>query len=189
MTKRGANGETVVCSEKTRARGKVKSLVMAVAAVGLAGVSTAHAQVLATDANISIVGTATGDQAISVGSDSWATSLNGVANGKNAIATGTDISRAEFEALMNTYKDAVDLQKAAQQAADNARNNIDANNAAIDSLDKQIADLTKQQQDVADKIAQRDRLNNQKDALNNDLANKQDALNQANSALATAQDT
>lgn len=33
MTKRGHDGKTVVCSEKTRARGKVKSLVLAVASV------------------------------------------------------------------------------------------------------------------------------------------------------------
>lgn len=31
MTKRGHDGKTVVCSEKTRARGKVKSLVLAIA--------------------------------------------------------------------------------------------------------------------------------------------------------------
>lgn len=72
MTKRGHDGKTVVCSEKTRARGKVKSLVLAM---------TAASAMLA---SVDVVAATT------LGENQTITDTTSVAIGNNVIATGAD---------------------------------------------------------------------------------------------------
>ncbi|ANB91029.1 hypothetical protein MOVS_02420 [Moraxella ovis] len=179
MTKRGANGKTVVCSEKTRSRGKMKTLVLSVSAALPMMAVTAEANTVINDKNISIVGIATGDKAISVGHDSWATAEGGTASGHGSIVTGVDISREDFAALADKYKEATSKYNEAQAAVNNANNAITANDKAIKDLKAQIADLTRRQRDVADKIARKDRLVAQKIPL-------EGRLNAANDRLVTA---
>lgn len=52
-------------------------------------------------APISIQGAATSENAISIGSDSYATSVNGIAEGKGAIATGQGFNREDFANKVN----------------------------------------------------------------------------------------
>ena len=93
MVKRNALGQAVVCSEKTRARGKVKSIVLAVTAAStmLTAVS-AHAVVNE--------GYAIGDQSIAVGKESFATGKNSVAIGDKSVATGNNLTADEIAAKL-----------------------------------------------------------------------------------------
>lgn len=183
MVKRNALGQSVVCSEKTRSCGKMKTLVATVATVTALIGSAAHA------GTVGILGYPTGANAVAVGQDSWATSVSGAAVGHDSIATGIDITRAEFDALSEKHKNALDSYKKAQDAVTFAGNDIDANRNAIDGLNREIADLAEKQKAAASKIAERDKLNNQKNPLTNQLGIKQDELTKATEALKSVQDS
>lgn len=72
MVKRNAHGQSVVCSEKTKARGKVKSIALAVAAAS------------AMLASVDVVAATT------LGKNQTITDTTSVAIGNNVIATGAD---------------------------------------------------------------------------------------------------
>ena len=163
---------SVVVSELAKGAGKGRKLTAAAMAVLLS--SFAHA------APVSIQGTATSENAVSVGTNSFATSVDGVANGQGSVATGQGFTRDEFAAKKQEAQAAIDAVNGKQAELNNLNNNQNANNNAIDSLNKQIDDLSKQQEAIKNKLAQRDNLTTQKDGL-------QPSLDQANQDLARIQ--
>lgn len=174
-TKRNALGQSVVTSELAKSKGKSVTL----ASVLLSSFLSMGA--MATP--VSIQGTATSENAVSIGSDSFATAIDGVATGKSSVATGQGFSRDDFAVKVAENKAAVDAVNSKQDELNNANNQLDAANNAIGDLTKQIDDLTKQQEAIADKIKQRDALlPTQKDAQNKVNADT-DALNDAKTAL------
>ena len=170
IIKKGHN--SVVVSELAKGAGKGRKLTAAAMAVLLS--SFAHA------APVSIQGTATSENAVSVGTNSFATSVDGVANGQGSVATGQGFTRDEFAAKKQEAQAAIDAVNGKQAELNNLNNNQNANNNAIDSLNKQIDDLSKQQEAIRNKLAQRDNLTIQKDGL-------QSSLDQANQDLARIQ--
>ena len=170
IIKKGHN--SVVVSELAKGAGKGRKLTAAAMAVLLS--SFAHA------APVSIQGTATSENAVSVGTNSFATSVDGVANGQGSVATGQGFTRDEFAAKKQEAQAAIDAVNGKQAELNNLNNNQNANNNAIDSLNKQIDDLSKQQEAIRNKLAQRDNLTTQKDGL-------QPSLDQANQDLARIQ--
>lgn len=174
-TKRNALGQSVVTSELAKSKGKSVTL----ASVLLSSFLSIGA--MATP--VSIQGTATSENAVSIGSDSFATAVDGVATGKSSVATGQGFSRNDFAVKVAENKAAVDAVNGKQDELNNANNQLDAANNAIGDLTKQIDDLTKQQEAIADKIKQRDALlPTQKDAQDKVNADT-DALNDAKTAL------
>lgn len=163
---------SVVVSELAKGAGKGRKLTAAAMAVLLS--SFAHA------APVSIQGTATSENAVSVGTNSFATSVDGVANGQGSVATGQGFTRDEFAVKKQEAQAAIDAVNGKQAELNNLNNNQNANNNAIDSLIKQIDDLSKQQEAIRNKLAQRDNLTTQKDGL-------QPSLDQANQDLARIQ--
>ena len=163
---------SVVVSELAKGAGKGRKLTAAAMAVLLS--SFAHAT------PVSIQGTATSENAVSVGTNSFATSVDGVANGQGSVATGQGFTRDEFAAKKQEAQAAIDAVNGKQAELNNLNNNQNANNNAIDSLNKQIDDLSKQQEAIRNKLAQRDNLTTQKDGL-------QPSLDQANQDLARIQ--
>lgn len=156
--KRNGLGQSVVTSELAKNKGKTASVV-AVLLSALFSIGAANAT------PVSIQGTATSENAVSVGSNSYATAVDGVATGQGSIATGQGFTREEFAAKVEENQAAVDAVNAKQDEVNNKGNQLDATNDAIDSLGKQIDDLTQQQADIADKIAKReDLLDKQADA-------------------------
>ncbi|MCQ9328420.1 YadA-like family protein [Pelistega suis] len=174
-TKRNKLGQSVVTSELAKSKGKSVTL----ASVLLSSFLSMGA--MATP--VSIQGTATSENAVSIGSDSFATAVDGVATGKSSVATGQGFSRDDFAVKVAENKAAVDAVNGKQDELNNANNQLDAANNAIGDLTKQIDDLTKQQEAIADKIQQRDALlPTQKDAQDKVNADT-DALNDAKTAL------
>lgn len=174
-TKHNVLGQTVVTSELAKSKGKSVTL----ASVLLSSFLSMGA--MATP--VSIQGTATSENAVSIGSDSFATAVDGVATGKSSVATGQGFSRDDFAVKVAENKAVVDAVNGKQAELNNANNQLDATNNAIGDLTKQIDDLTKQQEAIADKIKQRDALlPTQKDAQDKVNADT-DALNDAKTAL------
>ena len=174
-TKHNVLGQSVVTSELAKSKGKSVTL----ASVLLSSFLSMGA--MATP--VSIQGTATSENAVSIGSDSFATAVDGVATGKSSVATGQGFSRDDFAVKVAENKAAVDAVNGKQDELNNANNQLDAANNAIGDLTKQIDDLTKQQEAIADKIKQRDALlPTQKDAQDKVNADT-DALNDAKTAL------
>ena len=163
---------SVVVSELAKGAGKGRKLTAAAMAVLLSSFVYA--------APVSIQGTATSENAVSVGTNSFATSVDGVANGQGSVATGQGFTRDEFAAKKQEAQAAIDAVNGKQAELNNLNNNQNANNNAIDSLNKQIDDLSKQQEAIRNKLAQRDNLTTQKDGL-------QPSLDQANQDLARIQ--
>ncbi|MGQ9444968.1 YadA-like family protein [[Pasteurella] aerogenes] len=173
--KRNSAGQSVVTSELAKNKGKVASM----ASILLSSLVATSA--IATP--VSIQGTATNENAVSIGSDSFATAVDGVATGKSSVATGQGFSRDDFAVKVAENKAAVDAVNGKQDELNNANNQLDAANNAIGDLTKQIDDLTKQQEAIADKIQQRDALlPTQKDAQDKVNA-ATDTLNDAKTAL------
>ena len=132
---------------------------------------------------VSVQGKATSENAISIGTSSYATAIDGVATGQGSIATGQGFSRDDFAVKVAENKAAVDAVNSKQDELNNTSNQLDSTNNAIGDLTKQIDDLTKQQEAIADKIKQRDALlPTQKDAQDKVNADT-DALNDAKTAL------
>ncbi|MFB6350021.1 hypothetical protein ACFBZI_11370 [Moraxella sp. ZJ142] len=158
-TKRNSRGQSVVCSEiaKSSTKGRIIASALAVAVVGL--MNTAHAE------EVAILGTATGTNAVAVGDDSYATSTSGIATGFGAVATGTNIDRTSFDKLAQANKTALDAYNKAADALKNANNTIAAQNTAIDGLAKEIDALAKQSAANAVKLAEKEKLDNQKAGL------------------------
>lgn len=127
MVKRNALGQSVVCSEKTKARGKVKSIALAVATASamlasvdaVAGVYASGDGTTSTIEGVTLVGdasgslaivskgeaSASGNGAIAIGSGSQALSqgsvalFGGFANSRNSIAIGSAASTMGINAL------------------------------------------------------------------------------------------
>lgn len=174
-TKRNESGQSVVTSELAKSKGKSVTLasVLLSSFLSMGAIATP----------VSIQGTATSENAVSIGSDSFATAVDGVATGKSSVATGQGFSRDDFVVKVAENKAAVDAVNGKQDELNNANNQLDAANNAIGDLTKQIDDLTKQQEAIADKIKQRDALlPTQKDAQDKVNADT-NALNDAKTAL------
>jgi hypothetical protein len=144
----------VVASELAKGAGKGSKLTVAALTVLFGAVLSQSA--LATP--VSIQGTATSENAVSIGTDSFATSVDGVAGGKGAVATGQGFTREEFAAKKQEAQTAIDAVNNKQDELNNKGNQLDAAKKTVDGLNKQIDELSKQQDAIADKLRQRDSL-------------------------------
>jgi len=142
----------VVASELAKGAGKGSKLTVAALTVLFGAVLSQSA--LATP--VSIQGTATSENAVSIGTDSFATSVDGVAGGKGSVATGQGFTREEFAVKKQENQAALDAVKNKQDELNNKGNQLDAAKKTVDGLDKQIDELSKQQDDIAIKLMQRD---------------------------------
>lgn len=157
---------------------KLNKLTFAVSITMLAGVAQADP--------VMIEGIATSNNAVSIGENAFASSVDGVAEGQGSVATGGDWTREQFSSEVAKYTSALDALKAKQDDLKNKQNNLANNNTAIDSLEKQIAALVAKQSAIADKLKQKEALDRQAEALN--LTDAQSALNNAADALKQVQD-
>ena len=144
----------VVASELAKGAGKGSKLTVAALTVLFGAVLSQSA--LATP--ISIQGTATSENAVSIGTDSFATSVDGVAGGKGSVATGQGFTREEFAAKKQEAQTALDAVNNKQDELNNKGNQLDAAKKTVDGLNKQIDELSKQQDAIANKLRQRDSL-------------------------------
>ena len=144
----------VVASELAKGAGKGSKLTVAALTVLFGAVLSQSA--LATP--VSIQGTATSENAVSIGTDSFATSVDGVAGGKGAVATGQGFTREEFAAKKQEAQTAIDAVNNKQDELNNKGNQLDAAKKTVDGLNKQIDELSKQQDAIADKLRERDSL-------------------------------
>lgn len=142
----------VVASELAKGAGKGSKLTVAALTVLFGAVLSQSA--LATP--VSIQGTATSENAVSIGTDSFATSVDGVAGGKGSVATGQGFTREEFAVKKQENQAALDAVKNKQDELNNKGNQLDAAKKTVDGLNKQIDELSKQQDAIADKLRQRD---------------------------------
>lgn len=137
---------------------------------------------------VSIQGTATSENAVSIGSNSYSTAIDGIATGQGSVATGFGFSRDNFTQKVTENKAAVNAVNAKQDEVNKANNKLSATNNAINSLGKQIDDLTKQQQDIASRLNEREDLLNQKEALLNNVNDAQAAYDSEKNKLAKISD-
>ncbi|MGQ0286406.1 YadA-like family protein [Pasteurellaceae bacterium 22721_9_1] len=127
----------------------------------------ATGQIFATP--ISIQGTATSENAVSIGTDSFATALDGVATGKGSVATGNGFNREDFANKVNAQNALLSEKATKQEELDTINTNLEANDKTQDNLNKQIADLT-------NLIDSKEQKSDQLDNLNDELANKGNEL-------------
>lgn len=132
---------------------------------------------------ISVQGTATSENAIAIGTDSFATAVDGVAEGKGAVATGQGFSREDFAKKAEENKAITDALKDKQNEVNQLNNNKAVTESTQTELQKQIDDMANQQKQVEEKIAQRDELTNQKNSLEDKSKALQDAVEQAQKDL------
>lgn len=161
-------GNNVVASELakgTKIGGKLAAVVMAALFTG-----TAFA------APVSIQGTATSENAVSIGTDSFATAVDGVAGGKGAVATGQGFKRDEFAAKVNEQNALLNDQATKQGELDTIKTNLEANDKTQENLGKQIDELT-------NLINRKEQKSNQLDALNTELGQKSDELSSLQNTL------
>lgn len=169
----------VVASELAKGAGKGSKLTVAALTVLFGAVLSQSA--LATP--VSIQGTATSENAVSIGTDSFATSVNGVAGGKGAVATGQGFTREEFAAKKQEAQTAIDAVNNKQDELNNKGNQLDAAKKTVDGLNKQIDELSKQQDAIADKLRQRDSLLPDQTNAQNKVDADNTALNDAKTSL------
>ncbi len=169
----------VVASELAKGAGKGSKLTIAALTVLFGAVLSQSA--LATP--VSIQGTATSENAVSIGTDSFATSVNGVAGGKGAIATGQGFTREEFAVKKQEAQTALDAVNNKQDELNNKGNQLDAAKKTVDGLNKQIDELSRQQDAIADKLRQRDSLLPAQTNAQGKVDADNTALNDAKTAL------
>ena len=150
---KNANGGNIVASELAKGAGKGKHLTLSALAI-LCGAVMSNS--FATP--VSIQGSATSENSVSIGTDSFATSVNGVATGKSSVATGNGFTREEFATKKQEAQTAIDAVNNKQDELNNKGNQLDAAKKTVDGLNKQIDELSKQQDAIADKLRQRDSL-------------------------------
>lgn len=132
---------------------------------------------------VTVLGVATGDQAIAIGHDSFASSISGIAEGHGAIATGQGLSREEFSRKKKENQQAFEHVKNQQNEIANKQNQLGVINHAIDGLNNQIQYLENQQNQIRQKIEQKEQLNHQRDLLSSQVNQADTDLNQAKSNL------
>ena len=169
----------VVASELAKGASKGSKLTVAALTVLFGAVLSQSA--LATP--VSIQGTATSENAVSIGTDSFATSVNGVAGGKGAVATGQGFTREEFAVKKQEAQTAIDAVNNKQDELNNKGNQLDAAKKTVDGLNKQIDELSKQQDAIADKLRQRDSLLPDQTNAQNKVDADNTALNDAKTSL------
>lgn len=174
-TKKSSNGQTVVTSELAKNKNKASST----AALLLSSLLATSA--IATP--VSVLGTATSENAVAVGDNSYATAVDGVANGQGAIATGRGFSREDFQKEVDKVAE-LEAQKQAKENLLNSLNNDKKINEETQKiLNNQISDADKKIASAADKIAKVEDLTakkqeaeNNKPTLNQNVQNSQNAL-------------
>lgn len=166
-------GQSVVTSELAKNNGKIASVLLS--ALLSSGIAFAEP--------VSLQGSATSADAVSIGSNSYATAIDGVATGQSSVATGENFSREDFNLKVEANKAAVDAVNNKQSEINNNSNLLDATIDAIDSLTNQISDLSKQQDDIANKIAQRNNLIEQQDGARSKIEESQIAVDTAKANL------
>lgn len=169
----------VVASELAKGAGKGSKLTVAALTVLFGAVLSQSA--LATP--VSIQGTATSENAVSIGTDSFATSVNGVAGGKGAVATGQGFTREEFAVKKQENQAAIDAVNGKQAEINGKNNDLTVAKEAIKQLDGEIDQLAKNQQAITDKINQKNQLENQKNGVQDQVNQKQNELNDAKAKL------
>lgn len=169
----------VVASELAKGAGKGSKLTVAALTVLFGAVLSQSA--LATP--VSIQGTATSENAVSIGTDSFATSVDGVAGGKGAVATGQGFTREEFAVKKQEAQTALDAVNNKQDELNNKGNQLDAAKKTVDGLNKQIDELSKQQDAIADKLRARDNLLPDQTNAQNKVDADNTALNDAKTSL------
>lgn len=169
----------VVASELAKGAGKGSKLTVAALTVLFGAVLSQSA--LATP--VSIQGTATSENAVSIGTDSFATSVDGVAGGKGAVATGQGFTREEFAVKKQENQAAIDAVNGKQAEINGKNNDLTVAKEAIKQLDGEIDQLAKNQQAITDKINQKNQLENQKNGVQDQVNQKQNELNDAKTKL------
>lgn len=169
----------VVASELAKGASKGSKLTVAALTVLFGAVLSQSA--LATP--VSIQGTATSENAVSIGTDSFATSVNGVAGGKGAVATGQGFTREEFAVKKQENQAAIDAVNGKQAEINGKNNDLTVAKEAIKQLDGEIDQLAKNQQAITDKINQKNQLENQKNGVQDQVNQKQNELNDAKTKL------
>ena len=169
----------VVASELAKGAGKGSKLTVAALTVLFGAVLSQSA--LATP--VSIQGTATSENAVSIGTDSFATSVDGVAGGKGSVATGQGFTREEFAVKKQEAQTALDAVNNKQDELNNKGNQLDAAKKTVDGLNKQIDELSKQQDAIADKLRARDNLLPDQTNAQNKVDADNTALNDAKTSL------
>lgn len=169
----------VVASELAKGAGKGSKLTVAALTVLFGAVLSQSA--LATP--VSIQGTATSENAVSIGTDSFATSVDGVAGGKGAVATGQGFTREEFAVKKQEAQTALDAVNNKQDELNNKGNQLDAAKKTVDGLNKQIDELSRQQDAIADKLRERDSLLPDQTNAQGKVDADNTALNDAKTAL------
>lgn len=169
----------VVASELAKGAGKGSKLTVAALTVLFGAVLSQGA--LATP--VSIQGTATSENAVSIGTDSFATSVDGVAGGKGSVATGQGFTREEFAVKKQENQAAIDAVNGKQAEINGKNNDLTVAKEAIKQLDGEIDQLAKNQQAITDKINQKNQLENQKNGVQDQVNQKQNELNDAKAKL------
>lgn len=169
----------VVASELAKGAGKGSKLTVAALTVLFGAVLSQSA--LATP--VSIQGTATSENAVSIGTDSFATSVDGVAGGKGSVATGQGFTREEFAVKKQENQAAIDAVNGKQAEINGKNNDLTVAKEAIKQLDGEIDQLAKNQQAITDKINQKNQLENQKNGVQDQVNQKQNELNDAKAKL------
>ena len=174
--KRNAFGQSIVTSELSRNKGKVATI-----AITLLSSFFVTPFVLATP--VSLQGSATSKNAVSIGSDSFATAVDGVATGKSSVATGQGFSRDEFAMKVAENKAAVDAVNSKKDELNNINTNLEINKKAQEELTTKINELTNVVNGKELKANKLDDLNNQLAKKNNDLADLQQDLESSKNRL------
>jgi len=169
----------VVASELAKGAGKGSKLTVAALTVLFGAVLSQSA--LATP--VSIQGTATSENAVSIGTDSFATSVDGVAGGKGSVATGQGFTREEFAVKKQENQAAIDAVNGKQAEINGKNNDLTVAKEAIKQLDGEIDQLAKNQQAIEGKINQKNQLENQKNGVQDQVNQKQNELNDAKTKL------
>lgn len=165
--------QAVVVSELAKNRDKVASALL----FSLLTVSMAHATPVA------IQGVVTSKNAVAIGTNSFATAVDGVAGGQGAIATGQGFNREDFAAKVKEVEDLTNAKNAAESELNNLNNDKATNDNTQKALNDQIADATQKMADAADKINQKNDLTNQKNAAENNKPALDQKVSDAQTAL------
>lgn len=132
---------------------------------------------------ISIEGTATSENAIAIGTDSFATAVNGVANGKGAVATGKGFSREDFETKAKEQDSLLNDKANKQNELNSIDTNLEVNDKAQGNLNNQINELTNLVDRSKQKIRQLENLEDSLNKQNDNLSDLQKKLSDAKTRL------
>lgn len=172
--KQNALGQSIVTSELAKNKGKTASLLLSTL-LGFSAFSVATP--------ISVQGFATSENAVSIGSNSYATAVDGIATGQGAIATGQGFSRENFAEKANQLKSLSENKDNTQKELDEINTKLEVNEKVKENLSKQIDDLSELIDSKVQKSKQLDKLNELLDLKNGEQAEQQESLDKINKLI------